>query len=276
MNIIVQLTEIIFFYCRTYLICTIQLLIMFLQSFEISDKSLVADVVAQDYRTADVFRRYGISYCCGGKWPIDRACEMKGVDADKLHRELEVATRTIQVSSQLSFADWDIDFLISYLINVHHHFLKKSLPETQRMLVDFSNEHKKQLPYLIELEKQFDLLIKQLITSMQREEEVIFPYIHQIAHAHTHSIPPGDLLITTLRKPVEEIMYHGHEIVWDIILSIRKLTSSYTIPENSCISHKVVIAKLRELDNDLIQHLYLEQSILFSKAITIEKQVLSI
>ena len=249
---------------------------MFLQPFEITPKSLVADIVAQDYRTAVVFRKYGIGYCCGGKWPIDMACQMQGIDADKVHKELEAATRTIHVSTQLNFAEWDIDFLIDYLINVHHCYLKKSLPETQQMLSDFTNEHKKKLPYLIELEKQFDLLIKQLVTSMQREEEVIFPYIHQIAHAYKHKEPYGALLIRTLRKPVEETMYQGHEIVWDIILSIRKLTNKYAIPENVCISHKVVIAKLRELDNDLIQHLYLEQSILFSRAMAIEKQVLSI
>ena len=111
---------------------------------------------------------------------------------------------------------------------------------------------------------------------MHRQEEVIFPYIYQISQAYKHKEPYRALLIHTLRKPVEQTMYQGNEIVWDIILSIRKLTNKYTIPENVCISHKVVIAKLRELDNDLIQHLYLEQSILFSKAMAIEKQVLSV
>ena len=62
---------------------------MFLQSFEINRQSLVSDIVSLDYRTADVFRRNGISYCCGGKWPIEIACQMQGVDADKVLAELE-------------------------------------------------------------------------------------------------------------------------------------------------------------------------------------------
>jgi regulator of cell morphogenesis and NO signaling len=79
-----------------------------------------------------------------------------------------------------------------------------------------------------------------------------------------------------MRKPVEETMFKGHEIVNDIILSIRTITNKYTTPENVCISHKVVIAKLKELDNDLMQHLYLEQTVLFPRAMAIEKEVLSV
>ena len=248
---------------------------MFLKPFEISRKSLVSDIVAQDYRTAGVFRKHGIGYCCGGKWPMEMACEMRGIDADKLQAELQAATRTIHVSTQLDFADWNIDFLINYLINIHHHYLKKSLPETQQFLKEFAQEHIKKFPYLEELEKQYGLLIQQLLSSMEREEEVLFPYIRQIAHAHRHKESYGALLIRTLRKPVEETMFKGHETLTNIILSIRKLTNKYTTPENVCISHKVVIAKLRELDNDLMQHLYLEQSVLFPRATAIEKELLN-
>ena len=96
---------------------------MFLQTFEINRKSLVAEIVAQDYRTAEVFRRHGIGYCCGGKWPMDMACEMRGIDAEKIQAELEAATRTIHISNLLDFANWGIDFLIDYIINVHHRYL---------------------------------------------------------------------------------------------------------------------------------------------------------
>lgn len=249
---------------------------MFLQPFEINRKSLVADIVAKDYRTAEVFRKHGIGYCCGGKWPMEMACEMRGIDADKIHAELEAATRTIHVSNLIDFADWNIDFLIDYLINIHHRYLKKVLPETQQLLNEFVNEHIKKYPYLEELEKQFDLLIKQLLPSIQREEEVIFPYIRQIAHAHQHKEPYAALFVRTMRKPVEETMFKGHETVSEIILAIRTITNKYTTPENVCISHKVVIAKLKELDNDLMQHLYLEQSVLFPRAMAIEKEVLSV
>ncbi len=249
---------------------------MFLKPFEINRQSLVSDIVAKDYRTADVFRRHGIGYCCGGKWPMEIACNMRGLDADKVQHELEAAIRTVQVSNQLDFAEWSIDFLIDYIINVHHRYLIKTLPETQQVLNDFSKEHVKKFLWLAELEERFELLITQLNSCMHREEEVLFPYIRQIAHAHKGKEPYAALLVRTLRKPVEDSMYKGHDTINDIILSIRELTRNYNTPENVCISHKVVLAKLKELDNDLMQHLYLEQSILFPRAMAIEREVLDV
>ena len=246
---------------------------MFLKPFEISTKLSVSEIVAKDYRTADVFRRYGIGYCCGGKWPLDIACQMQGVDELVLQKDLKNAIRTINISSQIDFASWDTDFLIDYIVNIHHQYLKNSLPETKKILDDFSKEHVKKYSYIGDLEKQFDLLFKQLISSMKWEEEVLFPYIRQVAHAHKGKQQYAVLLVKTLRKPVEETMFKSHETVSDLILSIRKITNQYTTPENVCTSHKVVIAKLKELDNDIMQHLHLEQSILFPRAIAIEKEV---
>ena len=190
--------------------------------------------------------------------------------------ELESIVRINNISNQLNFADFDTDFIINYIINVHHEYLKKSLKGTQEMLADFAKEHIKKFAYLGELEDQFDILVNELLASVQHEEEVIFPYLRHLIHAHKHKEPYAVLLIKTLRKPVEDAMFNSHETVSEIIMSIRKLTTSYTPPENVCISHKVILAKLKELDNDLMQHLYLEQSILFPRAIAIEKELLSL
>ncbi len=246
---------------------------MFLQPFQISRKSLVADIVANDYRTAEVFRKHGIGYCCGGKWPMEIACEMQGVNSAMLQKELEIVTRTNQLSNLLDFADCDTDFVIDYIVNVHHRYLKKSLSTTQEMLVDFTNEHVKKFTYLKEVESQFDILVNELNAAMQQEEEVIFPYLRHLAHAYKHKEPYAALLIKTLRKPLADTMGNGHETVSGIIMSIRKLTGNYIPPEKVCISHKVVMAKLKELDNDLMQHLNLEQSILIPRAIAIEQEL---
>lgn len=257
------------------LICHLESYLMFLKTVEINRKSLVADIVAQDYRTAEVFRRHGIGYCCGGKWPMDMACEMRGIDAEKVEAELQAAVRSVQVSNFLDFAEWNIDFLVDYITNIHHRYLRKTLPDVINIVSDFAKEHIKKYPWLGELDIQVNELAGQLQKAIQQEEEVLFPYIRQIAHAHKSKEPYAALLVRTLRKPVENTIYHGHEKVNDIIMAIRELTNKYTTPENVCISHKVVIAKLKELDNDLMQHLYLEQTILYPRAMAIEKEILN-
>jgi len=247
---------------------------MFLNQIEINGDSPVADIVARDYRTADVFREHGISYCCSGKAPLKLACEMRGIDVNTIKAELEEATRSRSISSLIDFTEWDLSFLIEYLLNVHHKYLKTSLPAMQSLLKNFVAEHEKKFPYLLQLEQQFQQLDRLLHTSMTREENEIFPYLRQIAHAHKHKEPYAKLFIRTLRKPVEEAFFKGHTAIMTTLFIIRKQTQSYTTPENVCLNHKVVIAKLKEIDEDLAQHIFIEESILFPKLLQMEKDLL--
>jgi regulator of cell morphogenesis and NO signaling len=247
---------------------------MFLHQIDILKDSFITDIVRQDYRTASVFRKYDIDFCCGGKCPLGTICETKGLDFDKVRTELKNAVRTIRLSNTLQFDKWDIDFLTAYIINVHHRYLRESLPRIQDQLERFTKSHTKQYPYLSELLAQFANLYKEFFPHLDQEEEVLFPYIRQIAHAYQSKESYASLLVRTLRKPVENVMQHEHGSVVKIIQQLRKLTTNYTPPEKACINHQVTFSLLKELDNDLVQHLYLENQILFPKAISMEKELL--
>jgi regulator of cell morphogenesis and NO signaling len=248
--------------------------INFLRSFKIDKKSLVNDIVANDYRTADVFHKYDIEFCCGGKWPLETVCMMKGLDVQTVTKELEDAIWTVQLPNTTDYEEWSVDFLADYIINIHHHYLKNVLPGIKNRLRHFVEEHEKKYPQLTDLEKYFLQLYKETFPHLQHEEEIIFPYIRQIAHAWHSREPYAGLLVRTLRKPVEEIMAKEHKRVSDLITKMRELSNNYTPPEKACISHQVVFHKLKELDNDLIQHIHLETDILFPKAIAMEKELL--
>ena len=110
---------------------------------------------------------------------------------------------------------------------------------------------------------------------MKQEEEIFFPYMKQIFHAHKHRESYATLLIRTLRKPLEEVMLKEHETTGSSLHRLRTITNNYTPPANACLSHKVTFAKLKELDNDLVQHIHIESNILFPKAIEMEKELLN-
>lgn len=246
---------------------------MFLTPFSIDKNSFVSDIVKQDYRTASVFNKYDIDFCCGGKWPLGIVCEMQGLDFSTIKNELENSVRTIQLSNFIRFADWDIDFLTEYIINIHHRYLKDALPQIRDHLNHFVEDHKKKYPELEEVLKLFNSLYKDIIPHLQQEEEILFPYIRQIAHAYNSKESYASLLVRTLRKPVEEVMKHEHESISKILHSLREHTNNYTPPENACVSHQVAFSMLKELDHDLVQHVFLENEILFPKAISMEKEL---
>jgi regulator of cell morphogenesis and NO signaling len=243
-------------------------------SFGIDDKMLVSDIVAKDYHTADVFRKHGIDYCCGGKWSLEMACEARGLDTSMVLEELKQSMRNICLPNTIDFGKWNIDFLIDYIINVHHEYLRKAIPRLSDHIERFANGHRKKFSYMSEMEELTNQLAKQLLPHMCQEEEILFPYIRQIAHAYENKESYARLFVRTLRKPVEAVMHQEHETVTKSLRRLRDLTNNYIPPENACISHKVTFLKLKEFDNDLVLHLYLENAFLFPRSIKMEKELM--
>lgn len=46
----------------------------------ITTMTAVGDIVAGDYRTAAVFEKHGIDFCCGGAVTLAAACAAQGID----------------------------------------------------------------------------------------------------------------------------------------------------------------------------------------------------
>lgn len=51
---------------------------------KITEQTLLSDVVSYDYRTASIFDKFGIDYCCNGKRTIAEASEDRPIDSYEL------------------------------------------------------------------------------------------------------------------------------------------------------------------------------------------------
>jgi regulator of cell morphogenesis and NO signaling len=244
---------------------------MILQLKEL-DKT-VSETVRADYRTADVFKNHGINYCCGGQVTLREVCAQKGIDMVNLLKELALATRNVSLSNQLEFNAWKIDFLVDYIINVHHTYIRQFVPGLQQHLNSFTNSHRNQFPQLDTAKTVFEELVQILGTHSLYEEQIIFPYIKQIDSASRHRESYGNLFVRTLRKPLHNIE-NDHNKISNLLVRLRNTTNDYCFPENACTNHRVVFNKLKELDHDLMQHKHLENNILFPRAIQLEAELL--
>ena len=246
---------------------------MFLQSFQIHPGMSPSEIVLQDHRTADVFRKYQIEYCCTGRLPLEKVCAIQNLIFTELKAELETAMQPLQLPPGVPFDTWDIDFLSRYITHVHHTYVKTALPQTAMLLKEFAEEHKKKYPYMMQVYDQCEMLGKVFLPHLHHEEETVFPYIRQIAQALRSNESYGKLLVKTFRKPLDNVG-DKKENISSVIEQMRALTSNYTPPVKACVNHLVVLQKLKELDIDTAQHMYLEHQILFPKAIDIEKRLL--
>jgi regulator of cell morphogenesis and NO signaling len=233
----------------------------------------ISDIVRIDYRTADVFKKHSINYCCGGQVSLQDACTMRNINYDTVAKELEEATRNVRLSNILSYKEWRIDFLVDYIFNVHHAYLHKTLPALKAHLNSFVNGHKQKYPEMVRVEQLFTDLCEHLTIHSLHEEEIIFPYIKQIDSAFRRRETYGNLFVRTLRKPLSNVEREHREID-EIFAEIRVRTNNYQFPATACTNYQVIYHKLQELDEDFLQHSYLEHEILFPRAIEIEQQLL--
>jgi len=248
---------------------------MFLNQLEIGPASKAREIVDLDYRTAAVFDQYGIRYCCGLQRPLEDVCAEKGTDLEALLAALRKASRNISISPATAYDNWSVDFLVDYITNIHHHYLYQNLPLIAAALDEFVREHKNRFPSFVELNDLFTELLQTCPAHLKQEEENIFPYLRQVAHAYQD----GDtgsfakLLVKTLRKPLGSLIENEHRILSYSIFRFRELTGQYTPVPGACTSHKVILGKLKELDNDMMQHFFLENEVLIPKVMVMERML---
>lgn len=239
-------------------------------------KTTVSEMVRQDYRIADVFRRWGIDYCCGGNIPFTEVCREQKLDAGLIREDIEKATQTVNISNHLRFEDWSVEFLVDYITNVHHAYIKEEVPALYQFVKSFVEGHRSKYPYLEKVLEVLEELKDELLEHTQKEEESIFPYFKQISNTYARRESYGALFVRTLSKPFDQIENVEHRRISALLAALRKLANNYTSADDVCPNHKVVYHKLKEFDSDLLQHKYLENNILFPKVRVMEKELLQL
>jgi len=235
----------------------------------------ISDIVKMDYRTADVFKKYQLNYCCSGAVSLKSACEMKGIDFDLISIELKEATRNLILPNYLPFDEWKIDFLIDFIINIYHDYIYRVIPSYSSTLESFTRGHQTKYPELIRIKELFTKLTEILTLHNRHEDEIIFPYIKQIDSAYRRKEPYGNLFVRTLRKPLHTIE-REHFQIQELLNDLKTETKQFTVPDNACVNYQVIIKKIEEAYNNLLQHKFLEHAILFPKAIAIEQKLLQL
>ena len=239
------------------------------QNFE----GIISDIVKADYRAADVFKKYSINFCCSGLIPLRDACNLKEIDYDLVTRDLEMATQPYYLPEMVHVGAWRLDFLIDYIINIHHASGIRSAVSLTEIMHSFLQGHRKKYPELEGLDTIFLQLSALNEQHNAYEEEVIFPYIRQIDRAHRNMESYGELLVRTLRKPLTTAS-QGHDVIDILLEQMKSVTNNFMFPQKACTNHQVLFHKLRAFYNNMVQHHFLEKLFLFPKAIEIERQLM--
>ncbi len=229
----------------------------------------IGDFVAKDYRTAAVFSKYGIDFCCKGQRTIDEVCSKKNINEAHLLRDLN-AVLDAKNDSGVDFNSWSLDLLIDYIEKTHHRYVEEKTQILIPFLEKLCSVHGSNHPELFEINTLFNDSAKELASHMKKEEMILFPFVKEMINATKSHGTIGKPFFETVKNPISAMM-NEHETEGERFRTISALTNNYTPPEDACNTYKVTYAMLQEFEQDLHKHIHLESNILFPKAKALEK-----
>lgn len=235
----------------------------------ITENNTVAEVVTHNIKTADVFKKHGIDFCCGGGITIKKACDKNNVSFSELERELSNINN--HITKGYNYDSWKLDFLVDHIENIHHTYVAENTPLVLQYAAKVAKVHGHHYTEVVEINRLFIEVAKELAAHMKKEELILFPFIKQLVKADNEGLKVNTPHFGTVNNPIT-MMEEEHENAGDILKEISKLSNNYTPPEGACNTFKALYAKLEEFEQDLHQHIHLENNILFPKAILLEKK----
>lgn len=217
----------------------------------------VADIVNENPNAAIIFKKYQIDFCCKGKKPLEEVCQKKGLDPEKLLEEISQLKG--HGDQALRIQSWPMTMICDYIIHNHHSYVKTLLPQLLQFSQRVATVHGHDAPETVEIADLVQQLAAELLAHLQKEEEQLFPLIKK-------SEAQGAFEALEWREMIDELQ-DEHSAAGDIIFRLAELSNNYSWPEWACNTFKALYYNLEEFQDDLFQHIHLENNVLFPKVL---------
>jgi regulator of cell morphogenesis and NO signaling len=228
----------------------------------------VGELVASDARTADVFERHGIDFCCGGRQTLGEACRRAAADPQAVVRDLDALPADEAPDEDASA--WPLDRLIDHIVSVHHTYVREAMPRLDGWIAKLATVHGTRHPELRSVAGAFRRLRAELEQHMMKEEQILFPYVRELTRL-SGLVSPRMSPFGTVENPIR-MMEREHRDAGDELSSIREMTCGFRAPSDGCTTYNVCMAELAAFERDLHRHIHLENNVLFPRAIALEQR----
>lgn len=212
----------------------------------IDTSQTVATFAADLPGAADVFRRHGVSFCCGGQHSLTEAAAEVGIPVETLMDDLQAL-----VDSAGRDAPEDTGLLISHILGRYHETHRAELNSLIPLAEKVERVHGDHPEAPLGLAAVLVRLQHDLEEQMRKEEQVLFPMMQS-----GDSQMVGALLAGMREDHQPESRYIGE---------IEHATHGLSVPDGSCNSWRALYAGMRRLSEDLVAHVHLENTKLFPR-----------
>jgi regulator of cell morphogenesis and NO signaling len=229
----------------------------------------IREIIATQPSAAKVFQRFDIDLCSQADKSLDGACAEQQLSVDQVLEKLADAETQECGGPPVNSASLPIGRLIQHIVRVHHQYVRQELPRLAKMAQKLAAKRSDRAPELKNVEELLEALRAEMFAHIQKEEQVLFPFIAQMDQDSIIAYPPAHTCFRSVAHPVSKMMQE-HESANHIVAELRRLTLGFQPPAWACATHIALFAGLSEFETDLRQHIHLENDVLFPRAIELE------
>ena len=205
-------------------------------------------------RASALFRKYELDFCCGGKQTLLRAATRQNLDLERIEAELASLSET---PLEKAWHSAPLAESIDHIIVRYHDRHREQLPELILQATKVERVHADKPGVPKGLAKYLTMLHEELSSHMMKEERVLFPMIKQGMGSHAAG-------------PVS-VMESEHDEAGELLEVIKHTTNNVTPPPEACTTWRAMYNGINDLIDDLMNHISLENNVLFPRALAGEK-----
>lgn len=221
----------------------------------IKKEDIVADVVTDFPKSADIFRNAGIDFCCGGQESIASAVNHKpNIDLNSLLNKLNHIDNT-EGNSTINPKFLNVESLIQYIQSAYHETLKEEFKNLTPYVTKLAKVHGPSHPYLLKLQDLYREFRDSMLDHIRKEDEEDFPKLIQYSQGQD---------VQNIKIILEDLI-NDHEDTGQLLNVMNQITSDYQAPEEACGTWKLVYQRLQNIEHQTHQHVHLENHVLFKK-----------
>ena len=210
----------------------------------IDPSQAIGQIAVQLPGATAVFRRLKLDFCCGGHVSLDQAASDKGLDLQAVVHELSALQRPSELPDLGTPTE-----LVEHIITRYHEVHRAQLPELIRMARRVEAVHRDNPNTPHGLADALETMEQELLMHMHKEEAVLFPMLRA----------GGNSFVS---QPIA-MMRHEHNDHGEALEHLASLTNDITPPMGACNTWRALYTGLAQLREDLINHIHLENNILF-------------
>jgi regulator of cell morphogenesis and NO signaling len=236
-----------------------------------SSETKVKNIALANPEARQVLEDAGVDYCCGGGKSLHDACAHADVSAEEILKRLRENSKLVRPDEK-AWTSAPLGDLTRHIREKHHRYVREAIGRIKTLLEKVKAKHGENHPEIAEVQRLFTEVGQEMIMHMQKEEQILFPYIDALERSTTGNGSLEPPFFQTVKNPIHAMMKE-HDSAGDLVRQIRKASGDYTSPTDACTSYKALYQDLREFEADLHQHVHLENNILFPRAVEMEAAV---